>query len=224
MYILVAFKYPSCTKFQGTAPKWTSFVPFPEDSCSTHSSSRRTLLLERCTWKCRTGYFQTLRMRRYRGTVTKKTGPHHIGIRRFRGYIMNTCQVDVLVVRRPQTTPSAPGHHGHQTWQCVISSFEVSSRTVFTSHHFQRRYQNCRAHQHRNRERHTRRAWEGLAGMGVSPGHLSCHTWGAHRMHLRSLCNCRHSSFKWYIVGSKCFRPDQLFKVTEIKQLCYFST
>jgi len=33
----------------------------------------------------------------------------------------------------------------------------------------------------------TRHAWEGLAGMGVSPGHLPCHTWGAHRMHLRSL-------------------------------------
>ena len=27
-----------------------------------------------------------------------------------------------------------------------------------------------------------------------------------------------------YIVGSKSFWPDQLFKVTEIKQLCYFST
>ena len=27
-----------------------------------------------------------------------------------------------------------------------------------------------------------------------------------------------------YVVGSKSFRPDQLFKVTEIKQLCYFST
>ena len=27
-----------------------------------------------------------------------------------------------------------------------------------------------------------------------------------------------------YIVGSKSFRPDQLFKVTEIKQLCYFAT
>ena len=55
----------------------------------------------------------------------------------------------------------------------------------------------ARAHQHRNRERHTRHAWEGLAGMGVSPGHLPCHTWGAHRMHLRSLWNCKHSSFKW---------------------------
>ena len=29
---------------------------------------------------------------------------------------------------------------------------------------------------------------------------------------------------KIYVVGSKSFRPDQLFKVTEIKQLCYFST
>ena len=27
-----------------------------------------------------------------------------------------------------------------------------------------------------------------------------------------------------YVVGSKSFRPDQLFKVTEIKQLYYFST
>ena len=27
-----------------------------------------------------------------------------------------------------------------------------------------------------------------------------------------------------YAVGSKSFRPDRLFKVTEIKQLCYFST
>ena len=27
-----------------------------------------------------------------------------------------------------------------------------------------------------------------------------------------------------YVVGAKSFRPDQLFKVTEIKQLCYFST
>jgi hypothetical protein len=45
----------------------------------------------------------------------------------------------------------------------------------------------ARAHQHRNRERHTRHALEGLGGMGVPPGHLPCHTWGAHRMHLRSL-------------------------------------
>ena len=27
-----------------------------------------------------------------------------------------------------------------------------------------------------------------------------------------------------YVEGSKSFRPDQLFKVTEIKQICYFST
>ena len=56
---------------------------------------------------------------------------------------MNTCQVDGLVVQRPQTTPSAPGHPGHQTWQCVISSCGVSSWTMFTSHHFQRHYHNC---------------------------------------------------------------------------------
>ena len=27
-----------------------------------------------------------------------------------------------------------------------------------------------------------------------------------------------------YVVGSKSFRTDELFKVTEIKQICYFST
>jgi len=56
---------------------------------------------------------------------------------------MNTCQVDGLVVQQPQTTPSAPGHPGHQTWQCVISSCGVSSRTMFTSHHIQKHCQNC---------------------------------------------------------------------------------
>jgi len=55
----------------------------------------------------------------------------------------------------------------------------------------------ARAHQHRSRERHTRHACEGLAGMGVSPGHVPCHTWEAHRMHLRSLWNCKHFSFRW---------------------------
>ena len=31
-------------------------------------------------------------------------------------------------------------------------------------------------------------------------------------------------TYIWYVVGSESFWPDQLFKVTEIKQLCYFST
>jgi len=56
---------------------------------------------------------------------------------------MKTCRVDGLVVQRTHTTPSAPGHPGHHTWQCVISSYGVSSRSMFTSHHFQRHYQNC---------------------------------------------------------------------------------
>ena len=46
--------------------------------------------------------------------------------------------------QRPQTTPSAPGHPGHQIWQCVIYSCGVSLWTMFTSHHFQRHYHNCR--------------------------------------------------------------------------------
>ena len=45
----------------------------------------------------------------------------------------------------------------------------------------------AREHQHRNQERHRRHASEGLAGIGVSPGRPLCHTWGAHRMHVRSL-------------------------------------
>ena len=45
--------------------------------------------------------------------------------------------------RVTQTTLSAPGHPGHQTWECVISSCAVSPSKMFTSHHFQRHYQNC---------------------------------------------------------------------------------
>ena len=58
-------------------------------------------------------------------------------------------------------------------WQCLrTTTFKDTTRTAT-------------AHQHRNRERHTRHVWEGLAGMGVSSGHLPCHTRGAHRMNLR---------------------------------------
>ena len=32
------------------------------------------------------------------------------------------------------------------------------------------------------------------------------------------------SCYDLYVAGSNSFRPDRLFKVTEIKQLCYFST
>ena len=49
----------------------------------------------------------------------------------------------------------------------------------------------------------------------------------ATRGHFVCVCVCVCPvSFQplFYIVGSKSFRPDQLFKVTEIKQLCYFST
>jgi len=74
--------------------------------------------------------------------IYQQDGAHHIGIKRSGSTWMNTCQADGLVVQRTQTTPSAPGHPGHQTWQCVISSCGVSSRTVFTSHPFQRHYQN----------------------------------------------------------------------------------
>ena len=36
--------------------------------------------------------------------------------------------------------------------------------------------------------------------------------------------NLRAESKYTYVVGFKSFRPDKLFKVTEIKQLCYFPT
>ena len=39
-----------------------------------------------------------------------------------------------------------------------------------------------------------------------------------------SYLNSRSKLILLYVVGSKSFRPDQLFKVTEIKQICYFST
>ena len=68
----------------------------------------------------------------------------------------------------------------------------------------------ARAHRHRNRERHTRQAWEGLAGMGVSSGHLPCHIMGAHRMHLRSLWNCK--TFLFQMVVTSCISVQYLWK------------
>ena len=97
------------------------------------------------------------------------------------------CQVDRLVVQRPQTTPSAlatPVTRPDSVWYLPVGFHQEQCLRPTTSKDTTRIE---RAHQHLNRERHTRHAWEGLAGMGVSPGHLSCHTWGAHRMHLRSL-------------------------------------
>ena len=41
---------------------------------------------------------------------------------------------------------------------------------------------------------------------------------------LLQCCSLLQSDGKLYVVGSKSFRPDQLFKETEIKQLRYFST
>ena len=41
---------------------------------------------------------------------------------------------------------------------------------------------------------------------------------------VRFWCENSHIACNWNYAGeSKSFRPDQLFKVTEIKQLCYFS-
>ena len=105
----------------------------------------RTVSLERCTWTCWKKLVNATnsRMGIYRGTFTNKMGPHHTSIRRSGSTYMNTCQFDGLIVQRTQTTHFVPGHPGHQTWQCVISSCGVSSRTMFTSHHFQRHYLNC---------------------------------------------------------------------------------
>ena len=43
-------------------------------------------------------------------------------------------------------------------------------------------------------------------------------------LNLHFLCLSKYYIYQMYAVRSKSFRPDQLFKVTEIKQLCYFST
>ena len=50
---------------------------------------------------------------------------------------------------------------------------------------------------------------------------------GLHRSfwHNRAYISISDVKELWiYVVGSKSFRSDQLFKVTQIKQLCYFST
>ena len=46
------------------------------------------------------------------------------------------------------------------------------------------------------------------------------------KMHIysRQVFGRKQQGAKKYVVGFKSFRPDELFMVTEIKQLCYFST
>ena len=60
----------------------------------------------------------------------------------------------------------------------------------------------------------------GLAILNVGLLYYSPETWGA--SHQPSAYITLRTEL--YVVGSKSFRPDQLFKVTEIKQLYYFST
>ena len=79
---------------------------------------------------------------------------------------MNTCQVDGLVVQRTQTTPSAPGHPGHQTSQCVISLCGLSSRTMFTSLHFQRHCQNFDSASTSQSGTSRKTCWRGFGGNG----------------------------------------------------------
>jgi len=68
----------------------------------------------------------------------------------------------------------------------------------------------ARAHQHRNRERHTRHAWEGFAGMGVSPGHVPCHTWEEHRMHLK--VTMKLQTFLFQMVVTSCISVQYVWK------------
>ena len=65
---------------------------------------------------------------------------------------------------------------------CDLFLWGFSSRTVFTSHHFQRHCQNCESASIPQFGTSHKTCFErGLAGMGISPGHLPCHTWGTHR-------------------------------------------
>ena len=78
---------------------------------------------------------------------------------------------------RPVTRPDCVGFLpvGFRQGQCLRPTTSKGTTRI------------ARAHRHGNRERHTRHAWKGLVGMGVLPGHLPFRTWGAYRMHLRSL-------------------------------------
>ena len=52
----------------------------------------------------------------------------------------------------------------------------------------------------------------------------SFHTVSNSHQFIRTLSSTVLTLYQTYVVGSKSFRPDQLFKVREIKQFCYFST
>jgi len=85
-----------------------------------------------------------------------------------------------------------PYFHKYQTWQCVISSCEVSSGTMFTSHHFQRHYQNSESASTPQSGTSHKTCLRGFGGNESI-------AWSSAVSHvrLRSLWNCKRSSFKW---------------------------
>jgi len=132
---------------------------------------------------------------------------------------MNTCQVDGLVVRRHRqhllhlatpVTRSDSGWFlpvGFRQGQCLRPTTSKDTTRI------------ARAHQHRNRERHIRHAWEGLAGMEVSRGHLPCHTRGAPRMHYVTM---KLQTFLFQTVVTSCiynlYAPVLLYGVVNFMQ------
>ena len=60
------------------------------------------------------------------------------------------------------------------------------------------------------------------SNLGPAVAYISAFGWSDHQIQPTTPAATVHTPM--YVVGSKSFRPDQLFKVTEIKQLCYFST
>jgi hypothetical protein len=54
----------------------------------------------------------------------------------------------------------------------------------------------------------------------LNAGHIRTSVTGVNEITFRRIAN----TVCMYVVRSKSFLPDQLFKVTEIKQLFYFST
>ena len=87
----------------------------------------------------------------------------------------------------------------HKYWTEMHDVTTIWKRNVwmFTSHHFQRHYQNCESASTPQSGTSHKTCLRGFGGNGSIAWTLLCHTWGAHKMHLRSLWNCKHSSFKW---------------------------
>ena len=168
------------------------------DAFSAHSTSRRTLTGKACLDMLESWLLPQLADVDVQGYIYQQdVAPPHWH-KKVRGYLNEhlpgrwagrAAATHLLHLATPVTGPDS-------VWFLPVAFRQAQCLRPI---HFQRHYQNCRerigsaiGNGTQDMLERVRRGWEYWLD------YLPCHTWGAHRMHLRLLWNCKHFSFKWW--------------------------